>query len=187
MKKIFLNRHDEPYKSIQAARVGAGHLKNNKGIDSAPVPYENGFGLEAEVEDTEEEMPRRPKRVPISTRNVLTAPKRDGFKRRFVNIDEEKEGWDRVERFQNAGYSIVEGDVQIGNKRIAESSQKGSAVIRSVGGGLKGILMEIKNEWYKEDKAEKQAAIDNVEQSMMVNETNPGDGMYGKVEIGPHQ
>lgn len=182
-KDIRLNRHDEPYKSIQAAAVGARHLKKNKGLDSKPVPIDGGFGLEVEVADEENAKPRRPKRTKIGTRSVLTAPKRDGYERRFVNIDKEKGGWDRIEGFKGAGWSIVEGDVEIGDKRIAAASQMGKAVIRNVGGGVKGILMEIKQDWLEEDQAERQAEIDEQESGMLLNINNPGEGQYGQATI----
>jgi len=177
------NRHGAPYETLQAVEVGIMHLKK-KGIEGVRVEVEGGFGIQTDEDEPKTEE-KRPKRVPIGTRNVLTAPTRHGYKRRFVNIDEEKEGWDRIERFQGAGYSIVEGDVEIGNKRVAEASQIGKAVIRSVGGNVKGVLMEIKEDWFDEDQAEKQGRITEQEKSMTRTEQNPGEGMYGKIEIGP--
>ncbi len=180
---IKLNRHNQPFPSIGGAKMGLRHFQRDTGIEAKIIEIEGGFGLEYENESGEEAAdtkPRRPKRVPIGTRNVLTAPQRKGYKRRFVNIDEDKEGWDRIERFQAAGYSIVEGEVEIGNKRIAEESQMGKAVIRSVGSGMKGILMEIPEDWHEEDQAEKHAAIDETEKAMKT----LGEGQYGKIQIG---
>jgi len=185
MKQTRMNRHGEPFGSIQAAKLGASHLLKNEHLESIPVPIEGGFGLEVEVEEGAITKEAKPERIPIGTRNILTIPKRKGYKRRCVNIDEAKAGWDRIEQFQAAGYSIVEGDVEIGNDRIADQSKMGSAAIRPVGGGMKGIWMEIKEEWHQEDQMEKLAKIDEKEAGMVVNEQNPGEGMYGKVQIAP--
>jgi len=109
----------------------------------------------ADINIQKDEPTRRPPRVPIVKRNVLTAPKKKGFVRRFVNIDENREGWDRVREFMEAGYKVVEGDVQIGDKRIVAESQLGKAVIRNVGHGVKAILMEQRQDWYDEDQKER--------------------------------
>lgn len=182
-KEIRLKRNGQPYGTIQAAKTGAMHLKKNEGLDSTPVPVEGGLGLEVMVPDDHKTKAPKPERVPIASRDILTIPPRHGYKRRCVNINEDKAGWARIERFQEAGYSIIEGDVEIGNKRIAAASQMGSAAIRPVGGGMKGIWMEIREDWYAEDQDTKQMKINETESSMVVNEQNPGDGMYGKVDI----
>lgn len=182
--EIRMNRHGEAFGSIQAAKLGASHLMKNEGLESTPVPVDGGFGLEVELpEGVEAKKPERSERVPIGARDVLTIPQRHGYKRRCVNIDEKKAGWARVERFQEAGYKIIEGDVPIGNKRIAAASQMGSAVIRPVGGGVQGIWMEIKEDWYAEDQQVKLDEIDEKEKGLTINETNPGEGMYGNVSI----
>ncbi len=182
--EIRLNRHGLPFGSIQATKLGASHLLKKEGLESTPVVVDGGFGLEVELpEGVEPKKPDRPDRIRIGARDVLTIPLRHGFKRRCVNIDEKKAGWARVERFQEAGYKIIEGDVPIGNERIAAASQMGKAVIRPVGDGVQGIWMEIEEDWYLEDQAEKLAKIDEKEQGLTINETNPGEGMYGEVSI----
>ena len=78
------------------------------------------------------------KRVPLGMRNVLTAPKRPGFVRRFVNDTP-----DRVQAFKDAGYDVVTEDVAVGDDKIGKSVAPGSAVMPSVGGGQRAVLMEL--------------------------------------------
>lgn len=98
--------------------------------------------------------PKRPERVPLGTRNVLTAPKRRGYVRRFVSNEP-----GRVAQFEAAGYSVVKEDTQIGDPKIGKSSLPGSAAARPVGGGITTVLMEIREDWYKEDQKAKQDRI----------------------------
>jgi len=180
---IKLNRHGEPFKTIQAARTGVMHLKN-KGFTGEPIEIEGGFGIKVEGEEPVDK-PRRPKRIKIGTRNVLTRDKVKGYVLRNVAINPEKEGWDRVRRFIDAGYEMREGDAPIEDSRISAASKMGTADVQSIGGGMKGVWMKIKEEWYEEDKAERLADIDDQENAMMEKINNPGDGMYGNAQIGP--
>ena len=122
---------------------------------------------------------QRVSRAPINgTRNVLTASNKEpGFTYRFVN----DEG-DRVQTMQERGYEVVtDKTIKIGDARVATPSAEGSARVASVGGGVKAVLMRIKDEWYQEDQALKQAEIDEVEKSLK--RTNL-EGSYGQIEIG---
>jgi len=96
----------------------------------------------------------RPVRVPLGTRNVLTAPKRKGYVRRFVNIEP-----GRIEQFEAAGYTVVKENVQVGDPKIGKNLRPGSGVSLPVGGGTSTVLMEIKEEYYKEDQKAKQDKI----------------------------
>jgi len=118
------------------------------------------------------------KRIPLGTRNVLTAPKRPGFVRRFVNDKK-----DRIPRFKDAGYSIVEEDVQVGDETIGRPTQLGSSV-SSQGDGQRKVLMEIPEEIYKEDQKMAQDKITAVEKEINRNSTKPeADGLHGNVQI----
>jgi len=135
------------------------------------------IGVEPETSTRTE----RPKRIPLGTRNVLTAPARRGFVRRFVNDVE-----DRVQRFRDAGYSVVKGHVQVGDPKAGDDTPMGSVVGKSVGQGTKAVLMEIPEDWYNEDQKDRQDAITQQEQGMSrsigktpVDET----GQYGEVKI----
>ena len=121
---------------------------------------------------------KRPKRIPLGTRNVLTAKKREGFVRRFVN----DEG-DRIQQFEAAGYSIVREDTPVGDVKAGKAKNIGSAVNPSVGGDKKAVLMEIKEEWYKEDQKTKQGKISIGEKDMKRKLNSGQEGTYGRVEI----
>lgn len=119
------------------------------------------------------------KRIPLGTRNVLTAPKRPGFVRRFVN-----DTGDRIQRFKDAGYSIVEDDIQVGDPKIGKSDKLGSSVEANVGGGRRAVLMEIPEEYYNEDYNAAQNKITAVENEMRRSSTEPGkDGLHGKIQF----
>lgn len=111
-------------------------------------------------------------------RNVLTASNKEpGFVYRFVN-----DTGDRVSQFQEMGYEVVtDKTIRIGDRRVAVASAEGSPRTAKVGGGVSAVLMKIKDEWYNEDQAAKQAEVDEMEKSI---KQTPGEGSYGKVEIG---
>jgi hypothetical protein len=118
------------------------------------------------------------KRIPLGTRNVLTAPKRTGFVRRFVN-----DKGDRIQRFKDAGYSIVEEDIQVGDEKIGKPNQLGSSV-SSQGDGQRKVLMEIPEEFYNEDQKIAQDKITAIEKEINRNSTqSEADGLHGKVQI----
>ncbi|MDY6893828.1 MAG: hypothetical protein SVO01_00195 [Thermotogota bacterium] len=129
------------------------------------------------AEKTKEKQVR--KRVPLGTRNILTAPKRPGFVRRFVN-----DKGDRIQRFKDAGYSIVEEQTQVGDPKIGRSSQLGSDVRPHVGSGMRAVLMEISEEYYNEDFKASQDKISKIENEI---QRKPGkessDGLSGNVSI----
>ena len=119
------------------------------------------------------------KRVPLGTRNVLTAPKKPGFVRRYVNDKR-----DRIQQFKDAGYSIVEEDVQVGDPKIGKASQLGSNVETQVGGGQRAVLMEIPEEYYVEDQKRVQSKITQTEKEIQRNSKTSGqDGLSGQVKL----
>ena len=118
------------------------------------------------------------KRIPLRARNILTAPNKPGFVRRFVN-----DKADRVNAFKDAGWDVVTDDgLQVGDPKIGRASSMGSSVNPHVGAGQRAVLMEIKEEFYLEDKAAAQAKITAVENEMK--RKGPGkDGLSGEVSI----
>ncbi len=119
------------------------------------------------------------KRVPLGTRNVLTAPKKSGFVRRFVN-----DKGDRIENFKAAGWNLVDEQVQVGDPKIGRASTMGSTVNPHVGGGQRALLMEIPEEYYNEDRAASQAKITKIENEIRRNSKSPGkDGLDGEISI----
>lgn len=112
-------------------------------------------------------------------RNVLTVEgKESGYHYRIVNDTE-----DRVHQFKEAGYEVVGSkDVKIGEKRVEQTSEEGSVARFSVGGGVKGVLMRQREDWYKEDQLAKQAYIDETERATL-EDARKSPGRYGKIEV----
>lgn len=123
------------------------------------------------------EQPR--KRVPLGTRNILTAPQRPGFVRRFVN-----DKGDRIESFKAAGWNAVDGEVPVGDPKIGRPASLGSLANPHVGGGQRAVLMEIPEEIYNEDRAASQAKITKVENEIKRNSKPDASAeSYGQVSI----
>lgn len=120
----------------------------------------------------------RPVRIPLGARNILTAPKRNGYVRRFVNDEP-----GRVKMYEEAGYTVVKEDIEVGNTTIGKETQPGSAVKLSVGGDKNAVLMEIKEDWHKEDQIRKNKAILVSENDMKRKLNTGGPGTYGQVSI----
>jgi len=113
------------------------------------------------------------------TRNVLNiSGKEPGFVYRVVN-----DVGDRIEQLKEIGYEIVEDSkVQVGDRRIANPTKEGSPVKVSVGGGVQGYVMRIRQEWKDEDQAKKDAHVDKIEQGLVRDAKEQSD--YGKITVG---
>lgn len=118
---------------------------------------------------------QRPKRTPVSNRNVLTAPTRKGYVRRFVTDTE-----DRISVFEEGGWQIVRGDIPVGDKAAGRDSSLGSPVTKHVGGGQKAYLMEIKEDWFNEDQYAKQQKIQETVDQIV---KNRDEGQYGSITV----
>lgn len=125
----------------------------------------------------EREQNLRETRIPVSgPRDILTVYGKDpNFVYRFVNDD-----GNRVARFLRGGWEIVTDDLEVGVPRVGVPEKDGSPVSYAVGRGLNAYLMRIKKEWYDEDQARKQDAIEESEKVMLNEHKQPG--MYGDVE-----
>ena len=124
--------------------------------------------------DTRSDKSVRPKRVPLGQKNRL----------KFENLDEAhfhyhviNDVGDRIKNAQRGGYEFVEAEQDPGILRVAEASQIGGHVSRSVGQGTTAYLMKIPLEWYNEDKAAEQKAVDDTEKALKPNKA--------KEEYGP--
>jgi hypothetical protein len=120
---------------------------------------------------------RRVRRTPIGQRNPLSVVgKEPGYEYRIVN-----DVGDRVTEFVENGWEIVPAkEVKIGDKRLDSGSAEGSAAQASVGQGTKAILLRIREDWYKEDQAAKQAYVNKTEEAM---KDKALDGTYGKLDL----
>lgn len=108
----------------------------------------------------------RPKRVPLfDQRDMMTVPTKPGYVRRWVN-----DVGIRVERFKLAGWTIVDdAEVQVGELGVTDNNVAlGSGARKHVGrtrttDNTYAVLMEIPEEWYREDQAAKMAKVDETE------------------------
>lgn len=193
MSNLILAQNSEPFKTATEAKTEQRKLNLEK--KTRIVEHENGWALEkgngkalktqsikdkakkgASKPKRSNHPENRPKRQPLATRNILKAPKREGFVRRFVNDVE-----DRVEVFEEAGYEIVREPTQIGDERAGTETQLGSPVRKSVGGGVAAVLMEIPEEYYNEDIAAREAKTKDMEASMKQGARK--EGFYGETKI----
>jgi hypothetical protein len=119
----------------------------------------------------------RVRRTPLGKRNVLTvAGKEPGYEYRIVN-----DVGDRIQEFLDNGWELVKKqDVRIGDKRLGPASSEDSTAKASVGRGMTGYVLRIREDWYKEDQAAKQEAVDATESAMKTDALN---GNYGKLDI----
>jgi hypothetical protein len=139
---------------------------------------ENNKNINVSTENKKEAKPDR-KRVPLGTRNVLIAPKRPGFVRRFI-----KDKGDRIQRCLDASYTFVEGNFPTRDPAVGKANQLGSLVNTEAGQGEKLYLMEIPEEFYHEDQAKKQMKIKAVEKEIQRNSKIPGsDGLHGEIKL----
>jgi hypothetical protein len=118
----------------------------------------------------------RAQRTPLKDRSVLGIKgKEPGYTYRIVN-----DIGDRIPQLQEQGYEVVtDGSVTIGDRRVGKATKDGSAQQVSVGGGVDGFLMRIKDEYYKEDQAYKEQKTAELEQSMR----NDASVDYGNLKI----
>lgn len=122
----------------------------------------------------------RPKRAHVTSRSRLSVRNKEpGYKYRIVNVNLESDP-NRVEDLIDRGYEIVPSSKvgQVGDKQVGIPSALGSAGQISVGQGTKAITMRIREDWYEEDQAAKQAEVDATEQRAAKSGAD-----YGKVEI----
>lgn len=170
--KLHFTKSGEPFANRRAATLHMGLLRK-KGTESKIVEVEGGFALEVLPEDY-----HRPARPPINTRNVLTAPHRKGYVRRYVNDTS-----DRIEMFLNRGWEIVtDKDLEVGDPRAGKASSIGTPVTKNVGLGVTAVLMEMKKELYDELMAERNQRINQQEKIML--RQGEAEGTYGNVQIG---
>lgn len=123
-------------------------------------------------------------RTPLHRQNVLTIPQRAGFIRRLVN-----DSPGRISQFLAAGWTIVVGDTsETHDGHSTVESQMGSQVRRGINKSGRGtvreaVLMEIPEEYYHEDQAEKARLIKQQEDLLTRNGDHTKPGFYGDAKI----
>lgn len=98
---------------------------------------------------------QRKKRLPLTTRNVLSSPNEgnEAYRREFVEriFVEDPDNPGRVELAKEAGWEPVTGDGILGDPAVDNCREPGSCITRPVGGGKVGYLMRKRRDWYEED------------------------------------
>lgn len=140
---------------------------------------------EVRAEDAREDT----KRVPLyKQRNIMTVSDRTGYVRRWVN---DIPG--RIEKFLKAGWTVVEDHEQVGDPSVEKRNVSlGSGSRMHVGNDrlrnkpVQAILMEIRKEYYDEDRRYHDAKVDEADASMRRNVEKLKDdteAYYGDVKI----
>lgn len=117
-------------------------------------------------------------RKPLTQRGpqAIAGDKNPEFEYRFVN-----DTGSRIQNFKAAGYEFVTGDdLIVGDNRVSDAADLGSAKRVISNDGTTSYLMRIKKDWYEEDQASKAAAIKEQEAAM---KQEASTGMYGKLNI----
>lgn len=123
----------------------------------------------------QEKAENRRNRAPLNSREPLFVP--DGYitpgYHGFWAIDREGE----LQRYIDAGYRFVERKTQIGQGSVNDAAGVEGRVTRNAGGGYTHYLMEIPEEWYREDQDMIEATIQETEDQ--IHGVNPDEGEYG--------
>jgi hypothetical protein len=107
---------------------------------------------------------------------AIAGNKDPNFEYRFVN-----DTGSRVANFQAAGYEFVTGDdLTVGDSRVFDPSDVGSAKRVTSNDGTISYLMRIKKEWYQEDQAAKAQQVNETEKAM---KQDASQGMYGSLKV----
>ncbi len=118
----------------------------------------------------------RPKRVPMFKAKRLTSKQRPGYVRRWFNNETT-----RLADALAGGYEYVKDDTaKTSDKRAQDHSQMGSNASQPVGNNVTAYLMEIPEEWYREDQAAKETMIADSEESFDPKHRIK-DNMYGSL------
>lgn len=120
----------------------------------------------------------RSTRVPLGVaRSKLSVPARQGYVRRWIN---DTEG--RLANAENGGYQYVADEkLQVGQQDIDNVNRDlGARTSRVVDKttGQKAYLMEIKEEFYKEDQTAKIKAVEEVDRRIKTGKLEPLEESY---------
>lgn len=119
----------------------------------------------------------RPARKPVSQVRVLSAPQKDGYVRRFVN---DVPG--RIKIFKEGGWTpVIEDGIDTADQSRMAESPLGSIYTRHVGNNVNAILMEIPEEFYKEDQKAKMQKLSMDEKAILTQQSI--EGQYGEIAV----
>ena len=121
---------------------------------------------------------KRVVRKPLHQRGPLTisGEKDSNFVYRFVN-----DVGSRVDQLKQAGYEMVtDENLVVGEARVSDAGQHGSAKRVISKDGTVSYLMRQKKEWFEEDKAAKRERNDEITNQI---KSKASDGMYGSIKM----
>ena len=133
------------------------------------------------VKDTDQ----RPSRTSVADwRNVLTVEGQDpDFHYRWI-MDKDEAG-QRIYRFTQAGYELVQADTHKVGENFVYSSTRTEGSLLRVPADKEGnflYLVRIKKEWYEEDQQAKQLKILSTEKQALEQYKNrEGEGVFGEI------
>ena len=105
----------------------------------------------------------------------MVGEKDPNFEYRFVN-----DTGSRIANFQSAGYEFVTDDeLKVGDSRVFDPSDLGSAKCVTSNDGTKSYLMRTKKEYYEEDQKAKLAHVAETEGAMQKNSSQD----YGTLKV----
>ena len=120
----------------------------------------------------------RVQRKPLFQRGpqAISGDKNPEYVYRFVN-----DTGSRIQNFKEAGYEIVQdNELTVGDARVSDPSDLGSAKRVVSNDGTTSYLMRIKKEYYQEDQSAKQSLVDEQESAM---KQEAAQGMYGSLKM----
>lgn len=120
---------------------------------------------------------KRVERKPLAQQGPqsVVGDKDPNFEYRFVN-----DTGSRIANFQSAGYEFVTDDeLKVGDSRVFDPSDLGSAKCVTSNDGTKSYLMRIKKEYYEEDQKAKLAKVAETEGAMQKNSSQD----YGTLKV----
>lgn len=129
--------------------------------------------INREAEGTQE----RPKRTPLGSRNVLAVPDRPGYHR--VWVSDSSSIRTTIADYEAAGYTFVNDSLKVGDNYANSGNPIVSAVSRPGGKGVTLYLMEVSEEYYKDDIRRQEESIRKTEDQMF--SPRSIEGGYGTV------
>lgn len=191
---IIVQKDGKPYDNNRNALSRRSLILQKEFVDTELVEMpEGGFGLKVigfvdppKPEPTPAPDQRRPKRIPLGNRNVLTANyKSSKYEYRFVNDSARDAG--RIKMFEEAGWEIVHDDQQVGDDYVGNSRLPGTAVTKPAGVGVVAVLMRKRKDWFQEDMQIKQNRITQGERGLVkqaqMDNLRPAEGYQDGIKI----
>lgn len=174
-EKLIFTGKNTPFQTEKAATIQKTRLLNgDPPIKTKVVAVDGGWALQKLFVKSK-------KRIPMGKRAVLRFENQDpNYRYRVFNDKPEMMG-QRLRDAENAGWEYVKDMRELEDNRVGKTSAMGSTVTKPVGGGVTGVLMRKKKEWFEEDQAAKQQEVDEREAGLV--RDADVDGRYGSIRL----